>query len=205
MFVPRVTTPVRAVIFDFGGVLYTYNYWILMRDFAKELNISADLASQAWETRIEEFERGEITEKDFWQAFRITARVRAEDSFLHDVFVRQFAPMPDSIHISLALKKRYMVGLLSNNCAWEADLEKRLQFRHNYDLVIMSYQVGCRKPEPRIFQVLTEKTGCRPEEIVFVDDTASYADVVTQAGIHFIPFRNAQQLSEDLHLLGVWW
>src|SRR5512141_2658858 len=120
MFVPRVTTPIRAVIFDFGGVLYTYDYWVLMRDFARELGISAELASQAWETRIEEFERGEITERDFWQAFKVTARVKADDAFLHEIFVRQFAPMPDAIRMSLGLKSKYLVGLLSNNCAWEA-------------------------------------------------------------------------------------
>lgn len=205
MFVPRVTTPIRAVIFDFGGVLYTYDYWVLMRDFARELGISAELASQAWETRIEEFERGEITERDFWQAFKVTARVKADDTLLHEIFVRQFAPMPDSIHISVDLKSKYLVGLLSNNCAWEADLDKRLRFRRNYELVIMSYEVGARKPEPRIFQILVERTGCRPEEIVFIDDTSSYADVVTQAGIHFIPFRSAGQLKDELHTLGVWW
>ncbi len=202
--VPRLTTPIRAVVFDFGGVLYTYNYIQSLHHFAKRLGITYEKAEAAWNARIAEFERGEIRENEYWEAFRQAGGISTSDAELHEMFVSEFHPMPESLRIMRSLKSRYTVGMLSNNCEWEHDLNRRLHLREGFDFVLMSYEIGCRKPEPLIFEKLIAQTGVRPEEIVFIDDTVAYGDATRQAGIHFIHFRSASQLREELHLLQIW-
>ena len=185
-------------------MLYTYNYIQSLHYFSRELGISYEQAEAAWNARIEEFERGEIHEAEYWQAFRQAGGVNRDDAALHEMFVSMFAPMRDSLEIVRRLKPYYRVGMLSNNCEWEHDLNRRLNLRDGFDFVLMSYEVGARKPEPKIFQILIERAGVRSDEIVFIDDTAIYRQAVEAAGIRFIHFRTATQLREDLHLLGVW-
>ncbi len=202
--VSRLATPIRAIVFDFGGVLYTYNYRHSLEHFASHLGITVQQAEAAWESRIAEFERGEIDELTYWEAFRKAGGVRQSDSELHEMFVGMFHPMPESLRIKYQLKGKYLLGMLSNNCAWEQDLEKRLDLREGFDFVMMSYEVGARKPEPVIFEKLIAQCGMSPDEIVFIDDTPAYGEAVRKAGLHFIHFRSAGQLREELHMLQVW-
>ncbi len=191
-------------MFDFGGVLYTYNYRQSLEHFSSHLGISVERAEAAWESRIAEFERGEIDEPTYWAAFRQAGGISQADEDLHEMFVGMFHPMPDSLRIKDQLKGRFLLGMLSNNCAWEHDLQKRLNLREGFDFVMMSYEVGARKPESAIFEKLVLQCCMRPEEIVFIDDTTAYGDAVRKAGMHFIVFRSAAQLREELHMLQVW-
>jgi putative hydrolase of the HAD superfamily len=57
-----------------------------------------------------------------------------------------------------------------------------------YDVVVISDQVGLRKPEPPIYDLTAAKLGLHPEDCVFVDDTP--ANLVTarhlgMAAVHF--------------------
>lgn len=200
----RLATPIKAVVFDFGGVLYTYNYRQSLQHFAAYLGISLEKAEAAWESRIAEFERGEISESAYWTAFREAGGVTQTDSELHEMFVGMFRPMPETLKIVRQLEGRYLVGMLSNSCEWEQDMQRWLDLRQGFDFVMMSYELGARKPEPAIFAKLIERCEMRPEEIVFIDDTPSYGEAVRASGIHFIHFRSAGQLREDLHMLQVW-
>lgn len=197
-------SPIKVIVFDFGGVLYTYNYIQSLHHFSETLGISYERAEAAWNARIDEFERGEITETEYWSAFRTAGGVEREDAFLHEMFVSMFAPMPDSLEIKRRLKPQYRLGMLSNNCEWERDMNSRLHLRGGFDFVLMSYELGARKPEPKIFDLLIDRAGVRPEEIVFIDDTAAYGPGVEAAGIRFIHFRSPGQLREELHLLSIW-
>lgn len=197
-------SPIKVIVFDFGGVLYTYNYIQSLHHFSSTLGISYQRAEAAWSSRIDEFERGEISEAEYWKAFREAGGVAKDDIFLHDMFVSMFAPIPESLEIKRRLKPQYRLGMLSNNCEWERDMNARLHLRDGFDFLLMSYEAGARKPEPKIFDLLIDRAGVRPEEIVFIDDTAAYGQAVAAAGIRFIHFRSPSQLREELHLLSIW-
>ena len=196
--------PIKVIAFDFGGVLYTYNYIRSLHHFSTTLGISYQRAEAAWSSRIEEFERGEIAETDYWSAFRKAGGIDRDDAYLHEMFVSMFGPMPATLEIKRRLKPQYRLGMLSNNCEWEQDMNSRLHLRDGFDFVLMSYEAGARKPEPKIFEQLIDRAGVRPEEIVFIDDTSAYGPAVEAAGIRFIHFRSPGQLREELHLLSIW-
>jgi HAD superfamily hydrolase (TIGR01549 family) len=40
-----------------------------------------------------------------------------------------------------------------------------------FNVIIISGEVGVKKPDPRIFQIALERTGLRPDEVVYVGDT----------------------------------
>lgn len=76
------------------------------------------------------------------------------------------------------LKSRYRLGLLSNFT--HAPAAMAVIHRHGlapyFDVVVISGEVGYRKPHPLVFQVLVGRLGVAKEEIAFVGDD-SEADV----------------------------
>ncbi|OZM79637.1 HAD family phosphatase [Pseudonocardia sp. MH-G8] len=80
------------------------------------------------------------------------------------------------------------VGMLSNMVpAWDTHWRRMVGPGH-FDGVVLSFQVGMRKPSPEIFALALERSGTRPDETVFVDDLAGNCAGARAAGwtaIHF--------------------
>ena len=54
---------------------------------------------------------------------------------------------------------------------------------HFFDSVVISAEVGIKKPDPRIFDSALEQTGMTPEEVVYVGDTEDDTEAARAAGI----------------------
>ena len=85
-----------------------------------------------------------------------------------------------------ALKARYPLGLLSNFThppAAHAILEG-WGITSFFDVVLISGEVGYRKPHASVFRLLVEKLGVEPDELLYVgDDPEPDIDGACSAGI----------------------
>ncbi|MBQ9548028.1 MAG: HAD family phosphatase [Bacteroidales bacterium] len=64
--------------------------------------------------------------------------------------------------------------------------------------MVVSSEEGVIKPDPRIYRILLERYGLRPEESVFVDDRAPNADAARALGMDAIVFENSDRLAQEL-------
>ena len=69
--------------------------------------------------------------------------------------------------------------------------------------VLVSGEVGVAKPDPRVFALLTERFGVRPERAVFVDDSATNVAAGAAAGFDAVLFTTADALRASLVARGV--
>ena len=60
-------------------------------------------------------------------------------------------------------------------------LEERVDFGL-FDVVVDSSEVGCRKPEPEIYALTTERLGVPADEIVYLDDFLANIEGARLAG-----------------------
>src|SRR5262245_4706619 len=101
-------------------------------------------------------------------------------------FVDYAAPIPGTLEMLSTLKRRYRLGLLSNLTHAPAALRiiDKLGMTPFFDAVLVSGELGYRKPHPRVFLTLLEQLGTTKEHTVFVGDNLD-ADVrgAQQAGI----------------------
>jgi putative hydrolase of the HAD superfamily len=80
------------------------------------------------------------------------------------------------------------VGLLSNMVPTWDEHWRRMVAPAHFDDIVLSFQVGTRKPSRQIFELALQRSGTRPDETVFVDDIArncAGARAVGLAAIHF--------------------
>lgn len=79
------------------------------------------------------------------------------------------------------------VAVLSNS--WGShpfDPYAPFNLNERFDVVVISDQVGLRKPEPEIFMLAADRLGLPPEACVFVDDVARYLEPARALGMGVI-------------------
>jgi putative hydrolase of the HAD superfamily len=81
------------------------------------------------------------------------------------------------------LKDRYIIGLLSNGNSYP----KKIGLEGIFQFVVFSQDFGVEKPDPKIFQIVLDKTGCKRNELLHVGDSVE-DDVVgaKKAGVEYL-------------------
>ncbi|RMF56375.1 MAG: HAD family hydrolase [Calditrichaeota bacterium] len=80
--------------------------------------------------------------------------------------------IPDTLETLTQLKSRYRLGLLSNFTHPPAAyaLLKELGLDVLFEVILISGELGFRKPHPRVFRELCERLQVLPEELIYVGD-----------------------------------
>ena len=87
-------------------------------------------------------------------------------------FIAYCHPIPGTRQMLGALQGRYPLGLLSNFTHPPAarTILKRTGLNSFFDVVLISGDLGFRKPHPSVFRRLIEQLGVEKEQILFVGD-----------------------------------
>lgn len=199
-----MTSPIKAIIFDYGNVLLEWNPRFIydryfpddpegMEHFFKEVNFA-------------EWNMQQDKGRPFKEGIAVLSREFPHYSHLiqayHDLWIDSVGgAIAGTVDILKQLKKAgYPVYGLSN---WSAETFPHMRERHDFfDLfndMVISGEVGHVKPEPQIFQILLDKIGKRAEECLFIDDSLANIQQAQELGFATILFQSPQQLESSLH------
>ena len=183
---------------DWGGVLTTpilttVRAWIEADEIDWEVyrSVMKSWLSQAYTidggpNPIYALERGECTTAEFerqlaGQLLRVDGQAVAAEGLLQRMFAAS-VPVPAMYEIIRALRAAgFSTALLSNS--WGGDEYPRADFPALFDAVVISGDVGMRKPEPAIFLLAAEALGLEPTECAFVDDVAANVAAAAECGM----------------------
>ena len=120
----------------------------------------------------------------------------------------------DFLKLVVEFQKEYSLALLSNDVKeWSNYLRQKFGLNKIFNEVVISGDVGLRKPDERIYQLLLDKINAQAEDCVFVDDNLNNLRAASELGIKTIRFiRNEEKtpfcsefevgsFSELLHVL----
>ncbi len=113
---------------------------------------------------------------------------------------KTFTLNEEAFKLAIRLKKHYQVGIISNvdqNLA-EIPLHQRVYSHFDPRLVVLSYKVGSRKPQPKIYHLFLKKSGCQAQNIIFIDNTLENVVAAKKLGMKGIVFKNNRQLKKEL-------
>ncbi len=182
---------IKAVIFDCFGVLVESSYEPFKR---KYFNGDAELIRKFIEVE-DRSSRGEITldeaEVEFAELAGISVEQCATELEMNPRNEQLLAFIRDE------LKPVFKIGFLSNVAR---DRMQELFTPEDialFDDVVLSFQVGLAKPDPKIFKLASERLGVRPEECLFVDDLARYLVGAEEVGMKTMHYRDNEQCIED--------
>jgi len=206
--IPR--SEIKAVIFDLGGVLAGNEWPLIYQKLEEDLGVSQEKAREVIWSLFGKLSVGEISEPEFWHQFEVETESKLPEGYA-DMFWRQTYTdwSKDDKEVWEILEQIKTSGLktalLSNIIDTHASANEmmgRLE-KGGFDVVIWSSEVGLRKPDPRIYQLMLEKLGFSPQECIFIDDQEKNILAAQEIGIHGIHFQSAEQLNEELGNLGI--
>jgi putative hydrolase of the HAD superfamily len=172
----------QAVIFDFGGVITespfeAFNKLESARGFPKDL-IRRINATNPHDNAWAKFERAEISAEAFDRAFADEARSQGFELPGRDVIAcLQGAVRPSMLEALRRIAARFKTGCITNNV--KADDKRPSAWSNNrgideamglFQHVIESSKVGIRKPDPRIYRMMTEALAVEPARCIYLDD-----------------------------------
>jgi putative hydrolase of the HAD superfamily len=204
-----VTDPVRAVIFDFGGVLWNMR-WDVCRDLEGAHGLPSGAVfstlyrSPAWL----EIERGRGAEAE-WRAEAhraLEARAGRPLPRLHDLWRSRQQPIVENIALVRALRPAYRLAILSNaDHTLRGRLRDGVGIHDDFDAIVCSAEVGMAKPEPEIYALACDRLGLDPSACVFVDDHEPNVTAARDAGLSALLYRldRGDDLRAQLAAVGV--
>ena len=198
---------IRAVVFDFGGVLFDwsaeYLYRELIPDDEERRWFLTHVCSPAWNLKQD--------------GGRPIAEAEAELIALHpdhaDLIRAFYGQWPKTLRGLLddgvaLLEQLHEAGVpLYGLTNWSAEtyhyVEDKYDFMKRFRHVVVSGRIGIVKPDPRIYAHLLEHAKQKAEHCVFIDDNAKNAEAATALGWHGITHRSGAETSARLRDLGV--
>lgn len=138
------------------------------------------------------FERGELSEEDYWQAFRDAGIAFDADAF-HATRRSGYRWIDGMRELIDHLRPHAAVVAASNYPHWVRELEDDL-LAGCFEHVHVSYRVGARKPDPAFFTALLDEVEAEPHEVFFVDDREVNVEGAREVGLHAHLFRDAPSL-----------
>jgi epoxide hydrolase-like predicted phosphatase len=203
-----------GLLVDWGGVLTqrpaaTVEVWARAEgiDYAHYLQLIESWLDPVPATDIPSpvhaLERGELEVRDFER--RLASRLRRTDrrpvpdaGLLARMF-RYFALAPEMAALVAQIKQTGVrTGLLSNS--W-GDFYPREGWDDLFDVVVISGEVGMRKPEPEIFVYATDLLGIPPTGCVFVDDLPPNVAAAQALGLTAVLHRSYEETRDQLEEL----
>lgn len=192
-----------AIVFDFGGVLIGWDPFLLYgpyfnQDRAAMQRFLDEIGFAEWNARQDAGRPFDEAVAELSEQFPQHAPlIRA----YHERFEETIAgPIQGSVEILHALKQqgRTLYGL-SN---WAAETFRRVRpdfpFLNLLETVVLSGEVGLVKPDPRIFQLLLERTGRQAGDCLLIDDAPANVAAAAALGFQTIRFESPQQLRQAL-------
>lgn len=198
---------IRAVIFDFGGVI-----WDMRLDLARAIEQRHGLPKHALMRTLydtDDWRRVQLGEgdRDAWRAAAHRA-LEAEAGRplppLHDEWTAGMRLIADNVALIRRLRPSYRTQVLSNA---DATLPERMRLLGVYDLfddVVVSAHVGVAKPDRRIYELAAGRLNLPPEACVFIDDNERNVEAARETGMRAVLFRvGRDDLGEQLARLGL--
>ncbi|MFN3979331.1 MAG: HAD family hydrolase [Caldilinea sp.] len=183
----------RFVLFDIGNVLVHYDHQRTMAALADLYHADPIQLSIFYSQIGRQFGIGEITPTqvvDMLNSHYNTTRSLEEfaEAFCAGL-MRDDAAL--AYAVALQVEGELAVGAISNtNAVHVAWLDAHAPELNEFELVIMSNEVGLRKPDPEIYELAMEILDASPAQILYVDDLAENVEAARQLGANAILHRD---------------
>ena len=180
---PSPNPAITAALFDFGGVILSSPFEAfatyertngLPVDFIRTLN-ATNPDDNAWA----KMERSEVSIPEFCELFEAEALAAGHEIDAAAVLAGLRGEIrPAMVEALRRCKARLKTACLTNNFVAPAPGDEQARMDPEsyegvmdlFDVVVESSKAGCRKPDPRFYEIACELLEIEPAEAVFLDD-----------------------------------
>ena len=198
---------IRSVISDLGKVLITFDNSIFYRRIAayspipeEEIGAMVNVYSEVGRA----IDTGKISPHEFYEKVKGLLQMELPYEEFMPIYNDVFAANTPVVEVIRRLKHKYRLVMLSNTDVMRFGfIREKFPEVMIFDDYVLSYEVGCIKPDPQIYQIAVEKAQADPPECVFIDDRPENIAAAENLGIRTIHFLDDTDLERELRSLGL--
>lgn len=188
---------IKTIIFDYAGVITpTKDKSNFAKEnhkrFGMEYSELMDILYKNWDKATV----GKISYKQYWK--ELGEKLNTDPEEIKNLTIDTFPVDNRIIELIDKIKDRYTIVMLSNQI--EDWLEKVIDdnfLRDKFHYFINSYHVEAKKPDKKIFIAALKRSGSKPEETLFIDDSIVNIAAAKQLGMHTIQFHTYKQFIRE--------
>jgi len=203
---PHQGVNVRAVVFDFGGVIAEEGFQAGLHVIAGRFGLEPDIFYQAANEAV--YNTGYVTgtgsEADFWRQLRARFGITAPDPELRIEILSRFVPRALMLTTVRVIRDRgYITAILSDQSDWLDQLDGKYHFFREFDHVFNSYHLGKTKRDASIFDNTVRALNVPAPQVLFIDDNPGHVARAASRGLQTHLFTSARGFRAALTRMGV--
>lgn len=154
---------------------------------------------------VEQLERGQLSNKEFYQAVTSASGLRVDFPTFAELYADIFTEVPAMIAQQQLLLQAGVPCFLMSNCSGLHidDVRRRYPFFNTFTGLILSYEVCSFKPDPEIYAAAEQAAQLAGPELLFIDDREENAAAAAQRGWQAIHHTSPADTLQRLRQLGL--
>lgn len=189
---------VKAIIFDNAGVIMTEAYWLWLNENIPDLEKKKDFFHDI----SHKVDSALISPDQFLT--HLAKESGKEPSQVKQEILSTFVLNDGVYKLMKKLRKNYKIGLLSNFISdWLRLLFKRFNLEELFDAMVISQEHKMIKPDPKMYHLIADMLGVKPQESLFIDDRKNNVIGAQNVGMKGILFTSPKDLEKALKKLDI--
>jgi len=191
---------IKAVVFDFDGMVYhETTHKFTDRLFLEYPQVNKNKVQEFFSNEFVHCQNGEKDMKKILQDRLAEWNYPGSVEELMEYWFSNGAIDKKILNLIEEFKARGIICILCTNTEkyrFEY-MEKNFNLDTVFDLLVCSFEVGVRKPNPKIYEYIIERTSLLPEEILFCDNEQDRVESAEQHGFQghvYTTFENFKKL-----------
>jgi HAD superfamily hydrolase (TIGR01509 family) len=198
---------IKAIFFDLGDVLINNSFDRVLAELARNLNLKYEDINQINNEYREKLMIGEISIREISKIIKERFNLFLTIEEIYDIWGKSYGAVrginEELYNVVDKLKKRYIVGMISNIYDLMAKLDRERGILDVFDPCILSCEVGLEKPDKEIFELALREGNLNAHECVFIDNREGHLVNPNKIGFHTILFENNEKTIDQLINLGI--
>jgi len=181
-------TPTRALILDYGEVLARFQSAASIKRMADLAGLDTEEFHRRYWLHRPDYDSGRLSARAYWEA------AGAPPAAINDLIAADVESWldyrEDVWDIAAKFKAtRGLTAILSNGVPEVMDrVRSERTLSQWFDAVIVSYEIGCTKPDARIYEATLSALGVPAAAALFVDDRMTNIAAAEQLGLQVLHF-----------------
>lgn len=200
---------VKAVVFDIGGVLQLGSQRKkqgqlhasgVHESISKKLKISLDQYFDAIDTAYAKSIENKISKNRLLEIFSKNLKTPKSkiEKLYSNIYKKKFKFNKQLFKQILKLKKlNYKIAILSDQWHLSKQVLMPKKLYKIFNPIVISCDVGMRKPNLKIYNLLLKRIKLKPSEILFIDNQKWNIEPAKKLGINTLLYKNNKQLFEN--------
>jgi len=179
----------EAILWDLGNVLINFDHNIAVKKILRLTPKNEhDIYQLFFDSGLtKDYEEGKVSSIEFFKKVKSSLELDMEYSeFLpiwNDIFFEKELNKKIQ-NFLMAIKGKYKLVMVSNiNEAHCEFLKKKMPIFGEFDKLILSYEIGFRKPAKEIYDAALRSVNTTPSKAFYVDDRADLIEAASKFGI----------------------